>query len=320
VGAAPSAPPTGPGGPLAIVVERNRLVGRRIGRVLGAAGFVPRVAEEPAAVEVAGAQLLVADAFDAAVVMRHLATQPSLRAVLYTAEPCDRLLPLALEAPRLSTILGRAGFDQPPREAELLATARTALTGEPVPLSALVAWGAASFQRNVVDNAGLDGAVAEVQAFTLRLGAAKRVGEMLGELTHELLMNAVYDAPVDGAGQPLHAHDRKSPVTLAANDAATLRCASDGMRVAVEVVDRFGRLERRHLFGGIVRGLAGGEQDRAGGGAGLGLLMAYRSTTALYVDVAPGRRTRVTGLFDLDLNLREFRQLAKTVHFPDART
>jgi len=47
-------------------------------------------------------------------------------------------------------------------------------------------------------------------------------------------------------------------------------------------------------------------------------MVAYRSTTALYYDVLPGRRTRVTGLFELDLNLREFKQLPKTLYFPEA--
>jgi hypothetical protein len=57
--------------------------------------------------------------------------------------------------------------------------------------------------------------------------------------------------------------------------------------------------------------------DQSGGGAGLGMLVAYRSTTALFYDVVPGKKTRVTGLFDLDLNLREFKQLPKTIHFPE---
>ena len=42
---------------------------------------------------------------------------------------------------------------------------------------------------------------------------------------------------------------------LADEDAAIFRCGSDGVRIAVEIVDRFGRLERKHVFGGLVRGL-----------------------------------------------------------------
>jgi hypothetical protein len=32
-------------------------------------------------------------------------------------------------------------------------------------------------------------------------------------------------------------------------------------------------------------------------------------------DVSRGQRTEVTGLFDLDLNLREFRTQAKSLHY-----
>jgi len=39
------------------------------------------------------------------------------------------------------------------------------------------------------------------------------------------------------------------------------------------------------------------------------------ATTGLVFDVVPGHKTEVTGVFDLDLNLREFRGQAKSVHF-----
>ena len=160
-------------------------------------------------------------------------------------------------------------------------------------------------------------AVQETMAFAGKLGAPKRVGEMLGELAHELIMNALYDAPVDELGKPRFAHDRKAEISLGAEDAAVYRCGSDGVRIAVEITDHFGRLERKHVFGGLVRGLKAGQMDTAGGGAGLGMLVSYRSTTALFYDVEPRLRTRVTGIFDLDLNLREFRLLPKTIHFPE---
>jgi hypothetical protein len=307
--------------PHAVLIERNKLVGRRVARVLGGAGFVVRLFEEPPAGDdaVDGALLVVADAFDAQVVARWLRTthhRPSLRAVLYTASESDRLIPLCLAEARVQTILGRPSFESPPREAELLAVARRVLSPSAAPFESHLAWGATTVSRQVAETAARDGAVAEVTAFAAKLGAPKRVGEMLGELTHELLMNAIYDAPVDEHGRPRFAHDRKAEVRLHPRDAATLRFASDGVRIAVEVEDRFGRLTRDHVFGGLARGLQGGEQDRSGGGAGLGLLVAWRSTTALHFDVEPGRRTRVTGLFDLDLNLREFRQFPKTIHFP----
>jgi hypothetical protein len=302
------------------------LVNRRIARVVGCAGYEVKTFEEPEKVDPAaldqngGSRLILADAFDGDLVMRWLRERPEMQAILYTGEPIDRLLPKALEEPRLVALLGRASFEVPPREDDLLHVARRALPGvtETAPFETHLAWGANGFAYSLVDAAGRDHAVQETIAFSTRLGAPKRVGEMLGELAHELLMNALYDAPVDASGRALHAHDRKAEIALQPHDAAIFRCASDGVRIAVEVTDRFGRLERKHVFGGLTRALKSGQMDTAGGGAGLGMMVAYRSTTALFYDVARGQRTRVTGLFDLDLNLREFRLLPKTIHFPES--
>jgi hypothetical protein len=306
--------------PQAIVLERNKLVIRRIARVLGCAGFEVKTFEEPDKVEpltLEGAALVMADAFDADLVMKWLRAYPRMKAALYSGESVDRLLGKALEEPRLVALVGRASFDASPREDDLLHIARRTLTTESAPFDAHLAWGAAGFAYSLTDGKGRDHAVQETIAFASRLGAPKRVGEMLGEVAHELIMNALYDAPVDSFGRPRFAHDRKAEIALGPEDAAEYRCGSDGVRIAVEVLDHFGRLERRHVFGGLVRALKSGQMDTAGGGAGLGMLVSYRSTTALFYDVERNLRTRVTGLFDLDLNLREFRLLPKTIHFPE---
>jgi hypothetical protein len=306
--------------PQAIVLERNKLVIRRIARVLGCAGFETRTFEEPDKVEASAleaANLVMADAFDADLIMKWLRGNPKLKAVLYSGEPVDRLLGKALEEPRLVGLMGRPSFDVPPREDDMLHIARRTLTADSAPFDSHLAWGASGFAFSLTDAKGRDHAVQETMTFAGKLGAPKRVGEMLGELAHELIMNALYDAPVDEMGKPRYAHDRKAEIALDTEDAAVYRCGSDGVRIAVEITDHFGRLERRHVFGGLVRGLKAGQMDTAGGGAGLGMLVSYRSTTALFYDVEPRLRTRVTGIFDLDLNLREFRLLPKTLHFPE---
>jgi len=288
--------------------------------VIGCAGYESKLFEEPEKVDAAALgepDLLMADAFDADLVMRLLRDRPRTKAVLYTGEAIDRLLGKALEEPRLVALMGRPSFEVPPREDDLLHVARRTLSPETAPFDAHLAWGYAGFAYSLTNAKERDQAVGETVAFSSKLGAPKRIGEMLGELVHELLMNAMYDAPVDAQGNARFAHDRKAEIALGAEDAAVLRVGSDGVRFAVEVQDRFGRLQRKHVFGGLVRALKSGQMDTQGGGAGLGMMVAYRSTTALFYDVAPGQRTRVTGLFDLDLNLREFRLLPKTIHFPE---
>jgi hypothetical protein len=217
--------------------------------------------------------------------------------------------------PRLSNVLGRESFETLPRGWELLAVARCLQGAPPPPASGLLAWGATLYEQGVRTTADRDRSVAQVAQFVDRGGAPKRVSEMMAELTHELLMNAMYDAPVDESGRALFAQDRKAEISLPLGAIPRLRFGGDGLRFVVEVEDPFGRLTRSHVVGGIARGLTGGEMDQSHGGAGLGMLKIYQSSAVLLVDVCRGRRSRVTALFDLDLNLREFRQLAKSIHY-----
>ena len=305
----------------AVVLERNKLVSRRIARLWTCAGLDVTAIEDPA--ELAkhpDAQLLGADVFDGEQVRAALRANANLRAVLWTAEPIDRTLRHAVEEPRLSNIFGRADFESTPRDWELVMAARRLLRpGEPgPPFASYFAWGFTGFQEQVRDTAGRDASVARVQKYIEKLGVPKRVGEMFGELAHELLMNAIYDAPVDGNGKARHAHDRKASVTLDEKEAATMRLACDGTRLAIQVIDPFGRLERKHVFSGLARGLKGGQMDQSHGGAGLGMTVCHNATVAMLYDVQRGQKTEVTGIFDLDLNLREFRTQAKSLHYFEA--
>jgi hypothetical protein len=138
---------------------------------------------------------------------------------------------------------------------------------------------------------------------------------MFGELTHEMLMNAMYDAPADAQGVAKYAQDRKAELSLPAAEQPLLRLATDGTKLALQVRDPFGRLQRKHVFEGLARGLAQGEMDTSHGGAGLGMMVCHNSSAAMFFDVVRGRHTEVTALFELDLNLREFRTQAKSLHF-----
>jgi hypothetical protein len=208
----------------AIVLERNRLVARRIARIWCCAGVDVMCVEEPTELlnHLHDADVLAADAFDGEIVLTSLRNHERLRAVLWTAEPFERVLRFVVDEPRASNILGRAGFDAAPREWELAMVARRldrAAEGPP-PFASYLAWGFTGFKDVVVDTAGRDAAVAHVQQYIDRNGLPKRVGELYGELAHELVMNALYDAPVDADGRPRNAHDRRMPVRLEAHEAA----------------------------------------------------------------------------------------------------
>lgn len=300
-----------------LILERNKLILRKVTRILTCSGLPVFPMEEPAELTryLDGTDaILCADSVDIATVMGALQTHPELRALIWTATKTENLLPFADREPRLSFLLGRPK-DQPPRDWELLWVAKRLASRERPGLASLLSWGYTGFKETVRTSAQRDACVEGVVRFCEKLNCPGRVREMFGELAHELLMNAMYDAPVDAQGHHPYAADRKAQIALAPEDAATIRCASDGVRLVLSVVDPFGGLPRKAIFGGIARGLKGGQMDTSHGGAGLGMLYIYRSTAISIFDVIPGKQTQVTGVYRLDTNQREFRTLPRSVHY-----
>ncbi|HEY0987609.1 MAG TPA: ATP-binding protein [Kofleriaceae bacterium] len=299
-----------------VILERNKLVGRKVARFFMAAGNSAVTIEEPAALPAAldGVEVLCADAFDGDLVAEHIRAR-GVRGVLWTAEPLRRSLRYLVETAGIDHVLGRRDFESPPRAWELMMLARRIQGAPTPPLGAYLDWGFTALDIEVRATSDRETATAQIHDFVGALGVPRRVAEMFGELGDELVMNAMYDAPVDASGRPKYAADRKAHIELAAHERPVLRIATDGTRLVLQVRDPFGRLERRHVFEGLMRGLAGGEQDRSGGGAGLGMMVCHNASSAMFFDVVPRRHTEVTALFELDINLREFRTSAKSLHF-----
>jgi hypothetical protein len=300
-----------------VILERNKLVGRKLARLFLATGASAVTLDEPAALggAIDGADVVCADAFDGDAVLEQLRGRPGLRGVLWTAEPLRRSLRYLVESPAINHVLARRDFESAPPAWEVVMLARRLASGAAPPLAAYLDWGLSAIDLDVRATADRDAAAGQIQEFIAALGAPRRIAEMFSELGHELIMNAMYDAPVDAFGRPRYAADRKADIALADHERPALRLATDGTRIALQVRDPFGRLERRHVVDGLARGLAGGELDRSHGGAGLGMLVCHNASTGLWFDVVPGQRTEVIALLELDVNLRELRTSARSLHF-----
>ena len=292
-------------------------MGRKVARLFLSVGASAITVEDPKQVAalLTDADVVCADAFDGDFVAEQVRSNPKLRGMLWTAEPLRRSMKFLIETSKIDHVLGRRVFESPPRAWEILMVARRLVGAGPAPLAAYLDWGYASTELDVRSTADRDSAVTKIQEFVGALQLPKRVAEMFGELAHELIMNAMYDAPIDGQGRPKYAGDRKADIKLADNERPSVRVATDGSRLVLQVRDPFGRLERRHVFDGLARGLAGGEMDQSHGGAGLGMMVCHNSSSAMFFDVVRGRSTEVTALFELDMNLRELRTQAKSLHF-----
>lgn len=300
-----------------LLLERNRLHLRKVTRILICTGAEVVPLQDPSELGKhldARPALLCADCADLAVVLEVLEKHPHVRATVWSGEQNNELLARAADWERLSNLFGRPAPDAPPRDWELLWVVRRLLNGDSPKLSSLLAWGFTGFKQRIRTPSQRDACVETVVSFCSKLNCPGRVGEMVGELAHELLMNAMYDAPVDQKGRPRYAHDRKAPIKLEDHETAVIRWGSDGARVVVSVTDNFGRLPRAKVFDGMARGLAGGQMDKSHGGAGLGMLYIYKSTSISVFNIEPGKKTEVIGIYELDLNQRTFRTLPRSVH------
>jgi len=178
-------------------------------------------------------------------------------------------------------------------------------------------------ERLVGSSADKDETLGALLADAGRFGLGDEKLRRLETAADELMLNAVYDAPRDERGKPLHADiDRRTPVTLAAQAQVRVRWGCDGRSFVVSVADRFGALERATVAAHVQRlldarsprlGRAGPPGTTAGGaglgsattggaglgsattgGAGLGLVLTYSAANTLALQVVRGRFTEAT--------------------------
>ena len=310
------------------VLESNRTVATRVARVLRSASGLSEVAvaSDPGSLRSAFSDepvLLACDAADLDLALEWCDTRyPPMSVISWTSGDMEPMLEAARRSAHFASLIGWPAFASMPRPWELgLATRRIIDPGSGAPrLSELFPWGSTVQKYRPRSTHDRDFVVGEVSSLAERAGAMSRLIQRVGEVAHEMLMNAMYDAPVDEHGDPIYAHDRKRDLELGEREAPTFRFAADGVNLAMQVVDPYGRLKRAHVLEGIRRGRGGGSDssdviDTSGGGAGLGLSRIYSQSSVMVVDVEPKRYTSVTVFFDMDVNPREARSMPVSLHF-----
>ena len=97
------------------------------------------------------------------------------------------------------------------------------------------------------------------------------------------------------ASRPRKDLPRDIDIRSTGRDTVRLRWGCDARYVAIEVTDQYGSLDRDTILG------FAGQQDvrDTGGGAGMGISLAYRSCDHLVFNLAPGKRTEIIALVDL---------------------
>jgi hypothetical protein len=179
-------------------------------------------------------------------------------------------------------------------------TAQKLLTGDIFGIEKYLPEGTPVQYARLRDFEGRGKAIDTVLEFAEQANMRRQVRNAIGQVCEELLMNALYDAPVDDEGNAIFAevdpHDRvhsRSPRPVSIRYAAT-----DSM-FAVAVRDRFGRLAKNTILSYIEKCINSPNQiDRKTYGAGLGLYLVANAAASYIVNVAYGIATEVVCTFD----------------------
>jgi len=185
------------------------------------------------------------------------------------------------------------------------------LYGDLFGLEKLMPWGVRIYSMLVGDYQEKSLAIASIGDFAAAMGVRRKFREQIDQCIDEMLMNALYDAPIDADGKPLFAEvPVKERVLLKLEEKAVVQYACDGERFAVSVRDSFGSLEKSTVLAYLDKCLhAGGAEqiDRKTGGAGLGLYLIANAATEVNFHIFSGRATEVVALFDLTLQRSQLR-------------
>ena len=249
---------------------------------------------------------------------------PNARVIVWISSPSLETFELASMHPRIGCILAWPDNTPSPRTWELALALRRLAVGDPSPIAVerALEWEGVGKTWHPCSTHDLFASLDDLTALMEEAGIDQRTGRRLIGVAHEMIMNAMYDAPTE-KGRPRFAHDRTQTIVLEPAEAPALVARTDGLSVSLSVTDPFGGLRREHVYKSIIRGLRasnGGASsadvvDTSGGGAGLGLHRIVCEANCTIFDVVDSLATNVTSTFDLGQPNRERRRHPKSLLF-----
>jgi hypothetical protein len=179
-------------------------------------------------------------------------------------------------------------------------TAQKLLTGDIFGIEKYLPLGTDVKYARIRDFEGRGKAIQTVLDYAEAQKMRRQIRSAIGSVCEELLMNALYDAPVDADGKPVFAevdpHDR---TTVRSPRPVSIRYAATDDTFAVAVRDRFGRLAKNTILSYIEKCIHSPNQiDRKTYGAGLGLYLVANAAASYIVNVAYDVATEVVCTFD----------------------
>ena len=153
--------------------------------------------------------------------------------------------------------------------------------------------------------------VEAVKNFLIQAKFKTRMATVIANAVDELIMNAMFDAPVDELGKQVYQSTPRDKVfSLKDRSAVEMKVVYDGGYVGITAIDRWGSLDKERLLNHISRRYREEEYKvkTTSAGAGIGLATIFRSGGSFLFASESGARTEVTTFFRKADNFRDFKE------------
>jgi len=231
---------------------------------------------------------------------------PNIGTVLMTSDSIPTYLPALRQLNTVPHIVSRDELDRTFTVKNILTTVTKLLGNNIFGLEKYLSWGVDIQSKPIFSSGQRAEAINEVDRYFEKLGVRSSNRDRIRLVLEEMLMNAIYDAPVDSTGQSVYNHlPRTVAVTLKPSEQGVIRFATDGMLMAVSVQDPFGSLRSNTILKYLEQNYQDPHHDinqkLNKGGAGRGLHQIVENSDLVVFNLHPGVRTEVITLFNVDL-------------------
>lgn len=284
------------------VVTPDKQLKRAIKRVTTATASTADFVDEPSRISSEpAADLVILDARNVLPSKKALARVPTKAHISYILDG-DNLIPtvdLLLDDRVCSLLCHDETFD----DDEFIASATKALRRDIFGLQKYFPWGVTTYSMVVRNYEQKTRAIEIVMEYARAAGLRGPVRDRIQLASDELMMNALYHAPMDEKGNELYGKlSRKEVAQLEEVMPIEVHYGCSGRYFGLSIRDTGGSLTRQKALEYLMKAKnANAQVETKTTGAGLGLISVLRSVSKLIFNLEPGVSTEVIALFDMNL-------------------
>ncbi|WP_132315679.1 hypothetical protein [Pseudobacteriovorax antillogorgiicola] len=238
---------------------------------------------------------------------------PNTKTILMTSEDFSKHIDILIKRDEISNLVFKDTNDPTFSMRTMATTVAKIINDDYFGISKYLAWGTRIQEVKITSSDTRHQIIGMMGRVLKDMGMRKSVINRSFLICDEMLMNAIYDAPMDQDGNPKYNHlPRTEAVELEEHEQGMFCYASDGATLAIAVQDPFGALTRETMLRYVKScydGEYGAINERLGkAGGGMGLFQILSASDLVIVNVKPGVRTEFISLINIGAKSKSNRQ------------